>query len=394
MTRETTDILIAGAGIAGLTAAACFGQAGYSVTLAAPRPPSRDKTEGDQRSTAFLDPATALFSQAGLWDALAPHAQPLQELHITDTTGWPPKIRDTRAFRSEAPGTPPLAQNLMNWRIADVLLNALESLPNVTLHWGAGFASMVTREREALLRLTDGTSLRARLVIGADGRSSTVREAAGIEAEISRFGQKALAFTVTHPEPHSNISTEVYNQGGPFTLIPLPDSAGQAQSAVVWMTPGPETLRLQALDDAAFSAKASTRSAGLLGPLTLASRRALFPIITLRAKALTAQRTALIAEAAHVIPPIGAQGLNTSLNDLAALLGSATPDTLGSRQHLDAYEKSRARDVAARVAAIGFYNRLTRSGLPPLQSLRLSGLKVVADLPPLRRAVMRAGMGG
>ncbi|MFY0634465.1 MAG: FAD-dependent monooxygenase [Vannielia sp.] len=394
MTRETTDILIAGAGIAGLTAAACFGQAGYSVTLAAPRPPSRDKTEGDQRSTAFLDPATALFSQAGLWEALAPHAQPLQELHITDTTGWPPKIRDTRAFRSEAPGTPPLAQNLMNWRIADVLLNALESLPNVTLHWGAGFASMVTREREALLRLTDGTSLRARLVIGADGRGSTVREAAGIEAEISRFGQKALAFTVTHPQPHNNISTEVYNQGGPFTLIPLPDSAGQAQSAVVWMTPGPETLRLQALDDAAFSAEASTRSAGLLGPLTLASRRALFPIITLRAKALTAQRTALIAEAAHVIPPIGAQGLNTSLNDLAALLGSATPDTLGSRQHLDAYEKSRARDVAARVAAIGFYNRLTRSGLPPLQSLRLSGLKVVADLPPLRRAVMRAGMGG
>ena len=127
---------------------------------------------------------------------------------------------------------------------------------------------------------------------------------------------------------------------------------------------------------------------------TLTGPRGLFPIITLRAKALTAQRTALIAEAAHVIPPIGAQGLNTSLNDLSALIETATPETLGTRQHLDAYEKSRARDVAARVAAIGFYNRLTRSGLPQLQDLRLAGLKAVADLPPLRRAVMRAGMGG
>ncbi|QDC10407.1 UbiH/UbiF family hydroxylase [Oceanicola sp. D3] len=394
MARKTTDILIAGAGIAGLTAAACFAHAGYSVTLAAPRPPSRDKADGDQRSTAFLDPAINLFTEAGLWQPLAPHAQPLQELHITDTTSWPPKIRDSRAFRSSAPGTPPLAQNLMNWRIADVLLNALESLPNVTLHWGASFASMVTREGEAIVRLSDGTGLRARLVIGADGRESAVRETAGIAAEISRFGQKALAFSVTHPEPHHNISTEVYNQGGPFTLIPLPDDDGTPTSAVVWMNPGPEALRLQALEPEDFSAEATMRSAGLLGPLTLASPRALFPIITLHAKALTAQRTALIAEAAHVIPPIGAQGLNTSLNDLAALLGSATPETLGSRQHLDAYENSRARDVAARVAAIGFYNRLTRSGLPPLQSLRLSGLKVVADVPPLRRAVMRAGMGG
>ncbi|MBY6153423.1 FAD-dependent monooxygenase [Vannielia litorea] len=394
MARKSTDILIAGAGIAGLTAAACFAQAGYSVTLAAPSAPRRDKTQGDQRSTAFLDPAIALFSEAGLWADLAPHAQPLQELHITDTVGWPPQIRDSRAFASEAPGTPPLAQNLMNWRIADVLLNALESLPNVTLHWGAGFASMVTREREALVQLTDGSGLRTRLVIGADGRDSSVREAARIPAEISRFGQKALAFSVTHPEPHRNISTEVYNQGGPFTLIPLPDEDGTPTSAVVWMDPGPEAQRLQALDAQAFSAEATTRSAGLLGPLTLASPRALFPIITLRAKALTAQRTALIAEAAHVVPPIGAQGLNTSLNDLAALLHTAAPETLGSRQHLDAYEKSRARDVAARVAAIGLYNRLTRSGLPPLQSLRLSGLKAVADVPPLRRAVMKAGMGG
>lgn len=393
MARTQTDILIAGGGIAGLTAAAGFAQAGFSVTLAAPAPPRRDD-RGDLRSTAFLDPAIALFEQAGLWGALAPHAQPLQELRIVDSTGWPPHVRDSRTFRSEAEGSPPLAWNLMNWRIADVLLDDLEKRQNVTLHWGAGLASMVTREAHAPVRLSDGTGLQVRLVVGADGRDSPVREAAGIGARITRFGQKALAFTVTHPEPHRNVSTEIYNQGGPFTLIPLPDHAGSPASAAVWMNPGPEAARLQNLEPEEFSAEATIRSCGLLGPLALASGRAAFPIITLRATALTARRTAIVAEAAHVIPPIGAQGLNTSLNDIAALVAGATPEGLGSRQHLDAYEASRARDIAARVAAIGFYNRLTRSGLPALQALRLSGLRAVADLPPLRRAVMRAGIGG
>lgn len=393
MARTSTDILVCGGGIAGLTAAACLAAEGYGVALTAPAPPRRDAS-GDPRSTAFLDPAIALFSHANLWSALAPHAQPLQELHIVDTTGWPPQVRDRRGFVSEAEGMPPLARNLMNWRIADLLLNALENNPNVTLRWGTGLTGLVTRETGAIARLSDGSSIAARLVVGADGRDSATREAVGITSEITRFGQKALAFGVTHPVPHQDISTEVYNQGGPFTLIPLPDNEGAPASAVVWMSPGPEAVRLQSLDPASFSAEATLRSAGLLGPLTLAGQRALFPIITLRALALTAQRTALVAEAAHVVPPIGAQGLNTSLNDIAALIQSATPDTLGTRQHLDAYEKSRARDIAARVATIGLYNRLTRSGLPALQSLRLAGLRAVADLPPLRRAVMRAGMGG
>ncbi|MDF1871232.1 FAD-dependent monooxygenase [Vannielia sp.] len=392
MSRTQTDILIAGGGIAGLTAAAAFAQRGYSVTLVAPKAPLRDD-RGDLRSTAFLDPAITLFEEAGLWSHLAPHAQPLQQLRIVDTTGWPPEIRDSRTFVSQDEGTPPLAQNLMNWRIADVLLSDLEERENVTLLWGSTLTGLTLREAHAIARLSSGESLEARLVIGADGRESGTRRLAGIDAQINRFGQKALAFTATHPEPHHDVSTEVYNQGGPFTLIPLPDHAGSHASAVVWMTPGPETARLQALDDEAFSQEATTRSANVFGPLTLASGRATFPIVTLKAKHLTAQRVALVAEAAHVIPPIGAQGLNTSLNDIAALVEAVKPGQLGTRQHLDAYEKSRASDIAARVGAIGLYNRLTRSGLPPLQGLRLAGLRAVADIAPLRRRVMDAGMG-
>lgn len=225
MTRETTDILIVGGGIAGLTAAAAFGAEGYSVTLAAPAAPRRD-AEGDLRSTAFLDPAVALFEAAGLWAELAPHSQPLRQLRIVDTTGWPPQLRDSRSFASEAEGSPPLAHNLMNWRIADVLLRDLEARENVTLLWGERLTALTLREAHAIARLSSGRSFTARLVIGADGRASATRELAGIEAQITRFGQKALAFTVSHPEPHHDVSTEVYNEGGPFTMVPLPDQGG------------------------------------------------------------------------------------------------------------------------------------------------------------------------
>ncbi len=191
-----------------------------------------------------------------------------------------------------------------------------------------------------------------RLVVGADGRDSAVREAAGIAARTTRYGQKSLAFTATHPMPHDNISTEIYHYGGPFTMVPLADIDGRPASAIVWMNAGPRSAELLGLDPAAFNAEMTARSGGLFGPLELASRRGIFPIITQRAERLTAERTALVAEAAHVLPPIGAQGLNTSLNDIAALMQAARdhPGALGEPQMLAAYARARHTDIARRAA--------------------------------------------
>jgi 2-octaprenyl-6-methoxyphenol hydroxylase len=150
-----------------------------------------------------------------------------------------------------------------------------------------------------------------------------------------------------------------------------------------------------AMDEAAFSREATLRSCGALGELTLASPRRLWPVVTQRAEALTAQRTAIVAEAAHVLPPIGAQGLNTSLHDIVALvdLAAANPASIGSPAMLAAYAKSRERDVRARAAVIDLFNRVCRSGEAPVQALRLAGLKAVHDIAPLRHTVMRAGLG-
>ena len=130
---------------------------------------------------------------------------------------------------------------------------------------GTGTAGLVARDSEALATLTDGSRIRARLVIGADGRNSPTREALGIGIRTLRYGQKALAFAVTHDRPHDNVSTEIHRSGGPFTLVPLPDRDGKPSSAVVWMERGPETARLRALPPEDFEAELNRRSAGVLG---------------------------------------------------------------------------------------------------------------------------------
>ena len=128
-----------------------------------------------------------------------------------------------------------------------------------------------------------------------------MREAAGIGVHTKRYGQKALAFAVTHPEPHDNVSTEVHQTGGPFTLVPLPDHQGQPCSAVVWMDDGQKSLARCGAEIPAFEQEMTARSCGVLGPLTLASPRSIWPIISQRAERLSGERIALVAEAAHVL---------------------------------------------------------------------------------------------
>lgn len=397
MARTITDVFIAGGGIAGLSAALAFARAGFSVVLASPEAPVTEAAEtgSDLRSTAFLQPAKALYEEIGLWEAVRAEAVPLEGLRLVDSVGWPPETRDARAFRASDLGEDCFGWNLLNWRVSRGLIEVLSAEAAVDLRFGASFSAMVARSTGTIVRLDTGDSIAARLVIAADGRASGVRAAAGIDVEVTRYGQKALAFTVTHPVPHQNVSTEIYNEGGPFTMVPLPDIGGRPASAIVWMNPGARALELAALEVSEFNAVMSERSCHYLGPLERASDLRIWPIVSQRATRLAAERTAIVAEAAHVVPPIGAQGLNTSLNDIIALrdLAVAHRTALGGPEMLAAYGRARGPDIRARVAAIDIFNRVTRSGAPWLQSLRLNGLKAIYDVAPLRQAVMRAGMG-
>lgn len=391
------DILISGGGIAGLTAAAVFGTAGFDVICVDPAPPitERDAKGADMRSTAMLQPARAVLETAGVWDRLAPHAAPLQIMRVIDAGGDVPEPRVTRDFNASEISEHPFGWNFPNWLLRRELLERIKLLSNVDFRAGTGTTSLFTRTASAKVGLTDGTRVTARLVIAADGRDSPMRTAAGIEVSTRRYGQKALAFAVTHPIPHEHVSTEIHRTGGPFTLVPLPDRDGVPSSAIVWMDDGPKTQERAAMDVPAFEAAMSERSCHILGPLTLASPRNVWPIISQHADRLSGERIALIAEAAHVLPPIGAQGLNMSLQDLATLLALAQThrEDFGNAAMLDAYHSARYRDVQLRINGIDLLNRVSQASNPMARDLRAKGLDALYAMAPVRKLLMQMGLG-
>jgi 2-octaprenyl-6-methoxyphenol hydroxylase len=397
MDQIDTDILISGGGVAGLTAAAALGAAGFSVICVDPAPPVTAEADAgaDLRTTAFLQPSIPVLQAAGLWARLDPHAAPLQVMRIIDAGGRVAEPRITKDFDAADISDQPFGWNLPNWLLRREMVARLADLPRVVFRPGVATTAVTTRATAARVTLSDGTRIETRLLIGADGRDSAVRRALDIPVRTYRYGQKALAFATTHPIPHRNISTEIHRSGGPFTLVPLPDRDGLPSSAIVWMERGPEVARLAALPVPEFEAAMNDRSCGILGPLTLASRRSVWPIISQIAARMTGERTALMAEAAHVVPPIGAQGLNMSLADLRVLLDLATeaPQQIGEAAMLDRYHRARHLEVKARVTGIDLLNRASMMGAQPLRDLRAAGLNALYSLAPVRKALMRAGLG-
>ena len=392
------DVFVSGGGIAGMLATLAFERLGLSVCCADPIPPvsSRKAKGADLRTTAFLQPSQKFLDELGLWDILKDHATPLAIMRIADAAslGDTNKIKVIKDFEAREISDLPFGWNVPNWLSRRALQDALnasdstEFLPNVATK------KVFTRDKEARVSLSNGQTLSARLVIGADGRNSLVRQSAGISVRTTHFGQKAIAFAVTHPIPHDNISTEIHLEGGPFTLVPLPDHEGQPSSAVVWMETSAEAARLIELSTEDFEIEMSERSCHVLGPLKLATTRSVWPIISQIAERLNGKRVALVAEAAHVMPPIGAQGLNMSLSDIKALRDiAAQANDIGAPEVLKKYHRTRINDVRLRVNGISMLNQASLAALPLLKELRPFGINALHGTAPVRLGLMKLGLG-
>ncbi|MBP7242281.1 FAD-dependent monooxygenase [Amaricoccus sp.] len=399
MDRLDTEILVAGGGVAGLAATAAFAHAGFDALCVDAEPPVTDAghARSDLRSTAFLMPAVAFLDRIGLWARLAPHAAPLRVMRLADAGGPEPAVREVADFEAGEIGQDAFGYNLPNWLIRRELVAHLAGTPGARLIAPARVEGIVPRTAAALVRLP-GAQARAALVVAADGRDSFVREAVGIAARRWGYGQKALVFTVAHPVPHGDVSTEIHRTGGPLTLVPLPDHDGSPASAVVWMEEGPKAARLLELPEAEFEAALDERACGVLGRLRLTSPRRIWPIVSQVADRLDGPRVALVAEAAHVVPPIGAQGLNMSLRDVAALAdlcagARARGEDPGAPELLARYHRARHAKVLARVAGIDALNRAAMAGWQPFRDARRAGLRALYGVTPLRRAAMRMGLG-
>lgn len=390
---DRTDILIAGAGLAGLCAACALGTQGHRITLVDPAPPvtGQDAPGADLRTTALLQPARDILRDAGAWDRLQPHAAELWTMRIVDAGRNPPETRD---FRSLDISDEPFGWNFPNWLLRRELLARVDELPNVTQRFGQSVTSLLLREAEARVTLSDGTRLTADLVIAMDGKASALRDMAGIGHKTVDYGQTALVFAVGHQAPHENISTEIHATGGPFTLVPLPDDGAQHRSAVVWMDDRAEQTRRKALHPDDFTLEMNARSFDVMGPLDLLSDVGAWPITSIIADQMSERRLCLAAEAAHAMPPIGAQGLNTSLKDVAVLLDLCANGPVGTPEMTDAYARARKPDVLFRMTGIDLLNRMSIAGGPLLQQARAKGMTALHDIAPLRKRLMRLGMGG
>jgi 2-octaprenyl-6-methoxyphenol hydroxylase len=386
MTSVTAEVVVVGGGPAGLTAAIALAGAGIETALVATAPAFHDN-----RTTALLASSVTALETLGVWQACASEAAPLRRMRIVDDTARLFRAPEV-CFDAGEIGLAAFAYNIENRHLIAALESRARATPGLTLI--VAKADKVTiGDADVAIRLNDGRQIAARLAIGADGRRSLCRAAAGIETESRSYPQTALTFNLAHARPHHDTSTEFHTESGPFTLVPLPG----LRSSLVFVVRPAEAPALTTLAGAALATEIERRSHSLLGKVTSEAGRGVFPLAAEVARSFGRNRIALIGEAAHVMPPIGAQGLNLGLRDaatIAELVVAAHRDggDVGSQEVTARYEHMRRADVMSRSLAVDLLNRSLLSDFLPLQGARGLGLYLLDRIGPLRRALMREGV--
>ncbi|XAZ25162.1 UbiH/UbiF family hydroxylase [Sinorhizobium sp. B11] len=377
------EVAVIGGGLAGMIAAVALARGGRNVALVAPPAPKEDR-----RTTALMDQSIRFLDRLTLWEKLRPAAAPLSSMRIIDGTNRLLRA-PTTTFRSAEVGLDAFGYNFPNKALMDVLETAIAAEGNITRF--TSMAETIGVAPEAVtVTLADGEEIVAEFAVGADGRKSKLRETVGIDVRTWSYPQSAMVLNFAHTLPHQNISTEFHTEHGPFTQVPLPGN----RSSLVWVqNPSDAAARIE-LSLAELGNVVEERMQSILGKVTVEEGAQIWPLSGMMAHRFGKGRVALVGEAAHVFPPIGAQGLNLSLRDIMAL-----SDLLSARAELpvaadagSSFDRKRRADIMTRTASVDLLNRSLLSDFLPVQVLRAAGLHVLSAIPPLRNIVMREGI--
>lgn len=385
--EKTYDIIIVGGGSTGLCAALTLATSGIKIALIA----RSQKNTRDERTTALLSSSATMLNKLGLWDQISSHTAALKTMRLIDATNRLFRA-PTVEFSSTEIGLKAFGYNVPNQHLNATLQKAIKRKKEIDY-----ILSEVESIKPAAdivhVTLANGIYCKAPLIIGADGRNSICRQAAHIKTHSWYYDQTALVLNFSHELPHNDTSNEFHTPTGPFTMVPL----GDKRSSLVCVETQTGAQDLHKMDDKQLNLELEKRAHSLLGKMSVETKRQIWPLSSFVARPFASSRIALIGEAAHGFPPIGAQGFNLSLRDVATI-SELVIDAyqhkrdFGGQDLLNQYNTKRRNDVWTRTIGIDFLNRSLMSAFLPMHGLRALGLTIAHQFAPMRKLLMREGI--
>ncbi|MCI5048958.1 MAG: 2-octaprenyl-6-methoxyphenyl hydroxylase [Rickettsiales bacterium] len=389
MADKSTDIAIIGAGLVGSAMALACAKRGFSVALIDREDAKHQQERGyDGRASAIALGSQRVLESVGVWQHIT-EAEPILHIRVCD--------QDVPAhvdYHYQDVGEEPFGHIIENRLIRKALQKAVEAESEIELVAPTTCEQIETTGSHAELKLSDGTNIKANLLLVADGKLSHTRKMLGIDVKISEYGQTAMVCTIAHSNPHNGLALERFLPAGPFAMLPMTEG----RSNIVWTESDEMAAHVMSLNEGAFIEELQLRAGDYLGDVSLAGPRFTYPLKLLRAAEITRPRIALIGDAAHAIHPIAGQGVNLGYRDVAVMADLITDQAklgldIGSGTVLDHYARWRELDITSMASVTDGLNRLFSNNWLPVKLARNIGLSVVNRTKPLKSFLMRDAMG-
>ena len=393
MTIQKLDILVCGGGYVGLSAALAIKANAPSLDIAVIDAAPAEVWRKDQRASTIAAGAKRLLTTLGVWDAVAPEAQAVSEMIVTDSRTSDPVRPVFLTFGGEIEGGEPFAHMVPNLAIVAALRDKAAEL-GLPIHQSAAAVSLTFTDQDARIETGDGRVFAASLVVAADGVRSGVRDMAGIKTQHWDYGQSGIVTTVAHERPHHGRAEEHFMPSGPFAILPLTGN----RSSLVWTERTETANKLIAEDDFVFEAELERRFGHHLGALSVEGGRRAFPLGLTLARDFVKPRLALAGDAAHGIHPVAGQGLNLGFRDVAALAETIVEAhrlglDIGSMAVLERYQTWRRFDTVRMGLTSDVLTRMFSNDFTPLRLVRDFGLGLVDRMPAMKRYFINQAAG-